>query len=73
MSQRREKRKTWIQRGQYAIEVEVDVVYPIDDDSAEPCLEPDTVRYLDEIAIRAEKGDLDYLREAGRVFQALPQ
>ncbi|HMC66680.1 MAG TPA: hypothetical protein VKI65_17225 [Gemmataceae bacterium] len=65
---RREKRKRWVQRGQYAVEVEVEVVYPQDDPS-EPCLEPDTVRWLDEIARRAEQGDVVFLRRAGRVFQ----
>jgi hypothetical protein len=70
MSERREKRKRWVQRGRYAVEVEVEVVYP-DDDPSEPCLEPATVRWLDEIARRAEAGDVEYLRTAGRVFQAV--
>lgn len=70
MSERREKRKRWIQRGQFAVEVEVDVVYPVDYPS-EPCLEPQTVRWLDEIAQKAEQGDVDYLRKVGRVFQAV--
>jgi hypothetical protein len=67
---RREKRKRWVQRGQYAVEVEVDVVYP-EDDPTEPCLEPATVRWLDEIARRAEQGDEAYLRSVGRVFQLM--
>lgn len=49
-------------------EVEVEVVYPADDPT-EACLEPDTVRQLDEIARRAAKGDVDYLRKVGRVFR----
>lgn len=70
MAERREKRKRWIQRGQYAVEVEVDVVYP-DEDLSEPCLEPQTVRWLDEIARRAEEGDVEYLHTVGRVFQTI--
>ncbi len=70
MSERREKRKRWVQRGRYAVEVEVEVVYP-DDGPSEPCLEPATVRWLDEVARRAEAGDVEYLRTAGRVFQAV--
>jgi len=70
MMKRREKMKRWLQRGQYAVELEVEVVYPVDDPS-EPCLEPKTVRFLDEVAQRAEKGDLAYLRKVGRVFQAI--
>lgn len=70
MRERREKRKRWVQRGKYAVEVEVEVVYPADCPS-EACLEPATVRFLDEIARRAEAGDLEYLQSAGRVFQAV--
>ena len=70
MDERREKRKRWVQRGRYAVEVEVEVVYPIDDPS-EACLEPQTLRWLDDIARRAEEGDLDYLRTVGRVFEAV--
>ena len=70
MNDRREKRKRWVQRGQYAVEVEVDVIYPGDDPS-EPCLEPATVRWLDEVARRAESGDIAYLRTVGRVYQAV--
>ena len=55
MKERREKRKRWVRRGRYAVEVEVDVVYPAGDPS-EPCLEPATVRWLDEVARRARKG-----------------
>jgi hypothetical protein len=70
MNDRREKRKRWVQRGKYAVEVEVEVIFP-EDDPREPCLEPQTVRWLDEIATRAEQGDVDYLRSVGRVFQAV--
>jgi hypothetical protein len=70
MNERREKRKRWVQRGRYAVEVEVEVVYPADDPS-EPCLEPATVRWLDEVARRAEAADVGYLRQVGRVFEAV--
>jgi hypothetical protein len=70
MPERKEKRKRWVQRGQYAVEVDVEVVYPQDDPS-EPCLEPATVKWLDEIARRAEQGDLPFLKSVGRVFQSV--
>ncbi len=70
MADRRERRKRWVQRGQYAVEVEVEVVYP-EDDPAEPCLEPATLRWLDEVARKAEEGDVQYLQKAGRLFQAV--
>jgi hypothetical protein len=59
-----------VQRGEYAVEVEVDVVYPAEDPS-EACLEPATIRWLDEIARKAEQGDVDYLRNVGRVVQSV--
>ena len=70
MKERREKRKRWVQRGQYAVEVDIEVVFPVEDPT-EPCLEPQTVRWLDEIAQKAQQGDIDYLRKVGRVFQAV--
>ncbi len=70
MADRREMRKRWVQRGRYAVEVEVEVIYP-EDDPSEPCLEPTTLRWLDEVARKAEEGDVEYLQQAGRLFQAV--
>lgn len=70
MKEKREKRKRWVQRGRYAVEVEIEVVYPSDDPS-EPCLEPNTLRWLDEIARKAEQGDVEYLHKVGRVFETV--
>lgn len=53
----------------YAVRAEVEVVY-FDEDPTDACLEPATVRWLDEIANKAEAGDVEYLQKAGRVFQA---
>jgi hypothetical protein len=70
MDEKRERRKRWVQRGQYAVEVDVEVVYPAER-PYEACLEPKTVRWLDEVARHAEAGDLEFLQSAGRVFQAV--
>ncbi|MBI5761096.1 MAG: hypothetical protein HZA46_21440 [Planctomycetales bacterium] len=70
MPERRERRTRWIKRGDYALEVEVDVVYPMDDPS-EPCLEPKTVRWLDELATRLERGEVDHLDTVGRLYHAV--
>lgn len=72
MKEHREKRKRWIQRGNFAVEVEVELVYPTED-ASEPCLEPETLRWLEEIARHAEQGDLEFLKKAGRVYQAVPR
>jgi len=53
-----------------AVEVEIEVVIPADDPS-EPCLEPATLKFLDEVARHAEAGDVAYLRGVGRLFEAV--
>ena len=70
MIERRETRKRRVQRGHFAVEVDVEVVDP-NNDPTEPCLEPEAVRKLDEIARRAEEGDVAYLQTVGRVFEAV--
>lgn len=70
MAEQREKRKRWVQRGEYAVEVEMEVIYPAEL-SSEACLEPATIRWLDEVARKAEEGDVEFLRRAGRVFQSV--
>jgi hypothetical protein len=52
--------------------VEVEAVFPADDPS-EPCLTPATVRYLEELANRAEAGDVETLRRAGTVYSRMPE
>jgi hypothetical protein len=70
-AEQRVKRKRWVKPGNYAVEVEVDVLFPADDPS-EACLEPATVRWLDEVAHKAEEGVIHFLRQAGRDFQEVP-
>lgn len=71
MAETREKPKRWVQRGNFAVEVEVEVIFPVEDPS-EACLEPATIRWLDEVARKAEEGDVEFLRRAGRLFQDVP-
>lgn len=70
MSDQKVQITRWVRRGQYAVEVEVEGVYP-EEDPLTLCLEPSVVKFLDEVARRAETGDVDYLRKIGRVYQAL--
>ena len=46
------------------------MVIPVDDPS-EPCYEPETVQLLREAKERAERGDLAWLTERGKVYAAL--
>jgi hypothetical protein len=60
----------WVTGGNYAVAVEVEAVFPPDDPS-EPCLTPQTVRYLEELAERAEEGDVEARRQAGKTYTLL--
>lgn len=71
MAERHERERFWIEHGMYAVQVEVEVVYPTAWPT-EACLTPAASRFLDEVARRAEAGDLKYLQSVGRVFQAVP-
>ena len=66
----RVKRTRLIQTEKYVVAVEVEMVIPIDDPS-EPCYESETVELLREVKERAERGDLAWLTEKGRVYAAV--
>ena len=42
-----------------------------DDDPSEPCYEAETVQLLREVKERAERGDVAWLREHGKVYAAV--
>ena len=59
--------KRVIQRGKYAVAVEVEATFYPEDDEA--YLSAQTCKLLDEIRRRAEAGDVGFLREVGQVFE----
>ena len=62
----RVKRCRWVYTDRFVIEVEVEaVILPGDD---EVSYEPETVRFLKEIQLRAEANDREWLRKVGRVY-----
>jgi hypothetical protein len=65
---KRLKRTRFIQKGRYVVIVEVEMVVPPDDPS-EPCYEAETVAMLKEVAEHAERGDLEWLRRHGTVYE----
>jgi hypothetical protein len=70
MDLKREKRKRWVQRGRFAVELDIEVVYPTSaPDTA--CIEPATAKWIDEVARRAAAGDIAFLKTVGRVFEAV--
>jgi len=65
---KRLKRTRLIEKGRYVVSVEVEMVVPTEDDS-EPCYEPEAVKLLREVAEHAERGDVEWLRRHGKVFE----
>ncbi len=57
----------WIHGGPCVVCVEVEAVIP-DGDPSEPCLEPQTVRWLDELHRMAEAGQVEELAKVGHVY-----
>jgi hypothetical protein len=67
---KRLKRTRLVQKGRYVVAVEVEMVVPPDDPS-EPCYEPETVALLRQVAEHAERGDVDWLRQHGTVYEVV--
>jgi hypothetical protein len=52
------------------VAVEVEAVIP-EDDASEPCYEAETVQLLRDVAEHAEQGDIEWLQQHGKVYQAM--
>ncbi|HLX60670.1 MAG TPA: hypothetical protein VKX17_05255 [Planctomycetota bacterium] len=63
------KRTRFIQTDAYVVAVQVEMVYPVDDPS-EPCYESETVQLLREVSEHAKRGDLNWLKQHGKVYTA---
>lgn len=64
------KRTRLIQTDRYVIAVEVEMVIPADDPS-EPCYESEVVQFLREVKERAEQGDVNWLKQHGKLYAAV--
>jgi hypothetical protein len=67
---KRIKRTRLIQTERYVVAVEVEMVIPPDDPS-EPCYESETVQFLKEVKERAQRADLPWLKQHGKVYAAI--
>ena len=67
---KRLKQTRLVQTDRYVVAVEVDLVIP-DADPSEPCFEPETLRFLRDVTEHAERGDIEWLRRHGRVYEAV--
>ena len=59
-----------IQTDKFVVAVEVEMVIPVDDPS-EPCYESETIEMLREVKDHAERGDVAWLTENGKVYAAI--
>lgn len=64
------KRTRLIQTAKYVIAVDVEMVIP-EDDPSEPCYEAETVKFLREVKDRAERDELSWLKQHGKVYMAV--
>jgi hypothetical protein len=67
VSGERIKRTRLIQTEKYVVAVEAEMVFPVDDPS-EPCYEAETVQLFREVKERAERGDVAWLMQKGKVY-----
>ncbi len=67
---KRIKRTRLIRSENYIVAVEVELVVPQDDPS-EPCLESETVQFLRNVKEHADRGDLNWLTQNGKVYAAV--
>ena len=70
ISGERIKRTRLIQTERYVVAVDVEMVIPADDPS-EPCYEAETVKFLQEVKERAERDELNWLKQHGKVYTAV--
>jgi hypothetical protein len=64
------KRTRFVQTKKYVVAVEVEMVIPVDDPS-EPCYESETVQLLKAVKEHAERGDVSWLTQKGKVYAAV--
>lgn len=64
------RRTRLVQTPRYVVAVDVEMVIP-DDDPSEPCYDAATVSLLKEIEEHAQAGDVEWLRQHGKVYESI--
>jgi hypothetical protein len=67
---KRIRRTRLVRTERFIVAVEVEAVIP-DSEPSEPCYEPQTIELLREIEHRARIGDVEWLKQRGKVYAAL--
>ena len=70
ISGQRIKRTRLVQTDRYVVAVDVELVIP-EDDPSEPCYEAETVQLLKAVEEHAQRGDVDWLAQHGKVYEAV--
>jgi hypothetical protein len=66
---KRISRVRWIPADRYVVAVEVEIVI-LADDPTEACYEAETVQLLCEVEEHALRGDVEWLKRHGKVYEA---
>jgi len=66
----RVRRTRLVRTERYIVALEVEAVIP-DADPSEACYESETVELLREVESRARRGDVEWLKQHGKVYAAL--
>lgn len=69
---KRIKRTRLIQGGRYVVALDVEMVSPPDEPS-EPCYEAEAVELMKEAVERAQRDDIAWLLQHGRVYELVEQ
>jgi hypothetical protein len=67
---KRVHRNRIVRTDKYVVIVQVEAVIP-DADPTEPCYEPHVVELLREVEARAKRGDVEWLKQHGKVYAAV--
>ena len=67
---KRVRRTRLVRTDKFVVAVDVEAVIP-DADSSEPCFEPPVVELLREVESHARNGDVDWLKQHGKVYAAM--
>ena len=67
---KRVKRTRWVKTERYIVVLEVDAVIP-DADPSEACYGPEVVELLRNVEKHALQGDVNWLRQRGKVYAAV--
>jgi hypothetical protein len=67
---KRVRRTRLVRTERFVVAVEVEAVIP-DADPSEPCFESEVVELLGEVESRAGQGDIDWLKQHGKVYKNL--